>query len=341
MQQMEWLEMNQQSKNTDRRKISSYVLNNLALIQVILSGIIALIFSQLLLAKTESIVNGNQKITIRYASELNSFEQQKTKKWLQNVTDSLLMIYQKWPKDKFEINVRVTARGRGPVPWGQVERDNTDKVTLYINPDYGFDAIEDDWTVYHELSHLLLPYRGYGDLWISEGLASYYQNILQARSGRLNEKQFWDNIISGFERGKDQSRWSEVSLSTISDNMRRYKEFMRVHWSGVLFWLQADVKLRTVSQNRQSLDTLLQKLKICCENTEMSAREIMSKLDKLSGYKIFLTSFNKFRKSYKMPDYMPLIKHLGVQKNNKLIEKNEQAESADIAKKIFTGNGVH
>ncbi len=308
---------------------------------IVLIGIKTLFVSQQLLAQEETISHGKQNIVVIYSSGFNTFEKQQTGNWLKKVTNSLLMIYGEWPKDKFEINVRVTARGRGPVPWGQVERDNTDKVTLYINPDYGFDAIEDDWTVYHELSHLLLPYRGYGDLWISEGLASYYQNILQARSGRLNEKQFWDNIISGFERGKGQSRWSEVSLSTISDNMRRYKEFMRVHWSGVLFWLQADVKLRTVSQNRQSLDTLLQKLKICCENTEMSAREIMSKLDKLSGYKIFLTSFNKFRKSYKMPDYMPLIKNLGVQKNNKLIEKNKQAESADIAKKIFTGNGVH
>ena len=36
-----------------------------------------------------------------------------------------------------------------------------------------------DWTASHEFAHLLLPY--VSDKWVSEGVASYYQNVLQAR----------------------------------------------------------------------------------------------------------------------------------------------------------------
>ena len=306
---------------------------------LLLGCLISVVLSVQVLAKTEIIINGKQKITVNYSDKFTRKEQKQSALWLKKVTASLLKIYGQWPKDRLIILVRKTSRGHGAVPWGEVERNDINKVTLFINPGYGFKAIADDWTVFHELSHLLLPYRGYGDLWISEGLASYYQNILQARSGQLNEKQFWDNIIRGFERGKAQSRWPEVNLSTISDDMGQYREFMRVHWSGVLFWLQGDVKVRTLSQNRQSLDTLMYKLKICCQNQEMSAREIMSKLDKLSGYKIFTTSFYEFRKSLKMPDYKPLIKNLRLVKGNKLNKKNIQADYGDIAKKIFNGNG--
>lgn len=285
-------------------------------------------------AKTGSIINGKQKIKVNYSEKFTRKEQQQSAIWLKKVTVSLLKIYGQWPKDRLIISVRKTSRGHGPVPWGEVERNDINKVTLFINPDYGFKAIADDWTVYHELSHLLLPYRGYGDLWISEGLASYYQNIIQVRAGRLSESQFWDNITSGFERGKKQTRWSNMTLAKISDNMRQYRDFMRVHWSGVLFWLQLDVKVRWLSHNQQSLDTLLLRLKICCENEDMSAREIMHKLDKLSGYKIFMPTFIQFRESYKMPNYIPLLRKLGVKKINK------QAQFFYLAKKIVAGSGA-
>lgn len=42
-----------------------------------------------------------------------------------------------------------------------------------------------DWTATHELSHMLLPYVASRDRWLSESLASYYQNVLRARDGRL------------------------------------------------------------------------------------------------------------------------------------------------------------
>ncbi len=40
-----------------------------------------------------------------------------------------------------------------------------------------------DWTATHEFSHLLLPRISWRQKWISEGFASYYQNVLMARAG--------------------------------------------------------------------------------------------------------------------------------------------------------------
>ena len=58
-----------------------------------------------------------------------------------------------------------------------------------VNPESSMQEITNDWTAFHELSHLLIPYRGHGDLWFSEGLATYYQNIIQARAGVLSEAE--------------------------------------------------------------------------------------------------------------------------------------------------------
>ena len=293
-----------------------------------------------LIAKTDTITNGKQVIKVDYSYKFNRSELQQTEQWLKDVTDSLLMVYGEWPKDEFEIIVKSTHRGRGPVPWGQVNRDDPNRVSLFINPDYGFDAVSDDWTAYHELSHLLIPYRGYGDLWISEGLASYYQNIIQARSGMLNERQFWNKLISGFERGKRQTNYSHLKLSKVSDNMRRYRNHMRVYWSGVLFWLTADLEIREQSNNKQSLDSLLKQLKYCCEKRDMSSTSIMRKLDQLYGGKTFTPLFYKFRNSYKIPDYQPILKSMGIEKSNRWsrLRINKNARLANLSEQIFLGN---
>jgi hypothetical protein len=66
-----------------------------------------------------------------------------------------------------------SARGADPVPWGRIHRGPIDKVELYTAPRAQFDKLMRASTGYHELAHLLIPYRGWGDVWFSEGLASY------------------------------------------------------------------------------------------------------------------------------------------------------------------------
>ena len=49
---------------------------------------------------------------------------------------------------------------------------------------------------------MLMPYISSRDRWLSEGLASYYQNVLRARDGRLTDTQAWQLLYEGFQRGK-------------------------------------------------------------------------------------------------------------------------------------------
>ena len=63
-----------------------------------------------------------------------------------------------------------------------------------MDPDRPLDDLRTDWTATHEFSHLLLPYVSRRDRWLSEGLASYYQNVLRARDGRLSETDAWRKL---------------------------------------------------------------------------------------------------------------------------------------------------
>lgn len=307
------------------------------------------------LARAELIEYSDQTIHIQYASSLNKAQRDQTYDWLQQVADALRTVYGKWPKDRINITVKTSTSNSSPVPWGQVTRGTPDEVLLVINTGAGFKQINSDWTAFHELSHLLIPYRGYGDLWFSEGLATYYQNIIQARAGLMSEPGLWNKLASGFERGQQQNNLSHLDLEEISDNMRKYRNFMRVHWSGVHYWLSADIKLRQLSQNKMTLDSVLKQLKDCCYNRSMSAAAIAEKLDQLVAInqpdknqpamnqqviKIFKPAFDKYKTSHAMPDYAPILSSLGVHYNHQdSVVLSADAPNADIRKRIFIGNG--
>jgi hypothetical protein len=263
--------------------------------------------------------------------------------WLQRVAGALLTVYGEWPKDKFDITIERSSSSHSPVPWGQVSRGDTDNVLLVINPDFDLQEITSDWTAFHELSHLLIPYSGDGDMWFSEGLATYYQNIVQARAGLLSEAGLWGKLASGFERGRKQNQLSHLDLTEISDNMRKYRNFMRVHWSGVHYWLSADIQLRLQGQNKTTLDNLLKQLKNCCQHRSMSAAAIAEQLDQLAGASIFKRRFDEYRISRAMPGYKSVLAGLGVITGQQDYEYNvalmADAPNADIRRSIYKGNG--
>jgi len=281
------------------------------------------------------ITQGAQRITISYDSSLDDVERKMTHLWLQKVTGSLLTVYNAFPQDNFHISIERSTNPTSPVPWGQVERGNPINVRLVINPDLGYDELIGDWTAFHELSHLFLPYRGYGDVWFSEGLATYYQNLIQARSHLFDEVALWDKISAGFERGRREQAWSRSNLTDVSDNLRETRQFMRVHWSGVLYWLNADVELR--KHNRGTLDDALKQLKACCETHFMSAEAIAWKLDELMSVQVFESLFDKYSESYRIPEYQPLLTELGVIQNKGVdgISIDDTAPLADIRRQIY------
>jgi len=301
-----------------------------------LVSLLLLVFTTGVFAQMDEIHYGDQRVDVLYGEGLGMSDRQQTYRWLQTVTNALRTVYGELPLNAFTINIQKSAGAADPVPWGQVKRDPTN-VLLVINPALGFDEIQDDWTAFHELSHLLIPYQGYGDLWFSEGLATYYQNIIRARSQVISEADMWSELISGFERGQAQSQWSHLTLSDLSDNSRHYPAYMRIHWSGVHYWLSADIKLR---QHGLSLDMLLQKLKVCCWGQSLTALEISTKLDKLAGLDIFVPLFHQYRDSKTMPEYQLLLSRLGLVRNldsHDIVFKSD-APLVQTRRRIYHGN---
>lgn len=135
--------------------------------------------------------------------------------------------------------------GRG-VPFGMVSRGGGPQVLLLLGAEAVVGDVVDDWVAVHEFSHLLMPPVGVDDAWLTEGLASYYQNILRARIGLLTQRQAWEGLRDGFQSGADAAKRGPftVSLKGASARMHQEGRYLQVYWGGAAVILMLDVELR-------------------------------------------------------------------------------------------------
>ncbi len=233
--------------------------------------------------------------------------------WIESIATSLADVYGHWPRQEWQISVESTSGASGDsIPWAQVRRGAVDEVEFFVLSSASRESLVSNWTGYHELAHLLIPYQGWGDAWFSEGLASYYQNLLQARSGVISETQMWQKLLEGFERGRNDTRFDGRTLKTVSAKMRSEGGFMRVYWSGAWYFLAADVQLRHQSGGERSLDTALLKLNDCCASASMSVPDMVARLDQLNNVTLFSDLYRQAVDSTVLPPYEPLYDQLAI-----------------------------
>jgi predicted metalloprotease with PDZ domain len=182
---------------------------------------------------------------------------------------------------------------------------------------------------------MLVPYVSRRDKWLSEGIASYYQNILRARDGRLSEQQAWQRLHRGFERGRAQTRNETLAQATRSG----YQSIMRIYWSGAAMMLKADTELRLISNGRQSLDTALAGLQKCCIGSHRSwrARELFTELDRITGTTVFSRLHREHVSDVEFPNLSNTFKQLGLVSESESIRLDSEAPWGRIRFYIMKG----
>ncbi len=310
--------------------------------------ITALLLTVLLMPAGAGAVNLEVKrdgrvMELRIADDTSAAQMKIVEQWARHIADSLAAVYGHWPRARWRMsvypiggsNTGESRAGADAIPWAQVNRASIDTASFYILADATAEELINNWTGYHELAHLLIPYRGWGDMWFSEGLASYYQNILRARTGVLSEREAWQKLYEGFERGRADTVLNGQSLADVSRNLRRNGAYMRVYWSGAWYFLTADLELRRTSGGQESLDTALARLNRCCADEEMSVEDMVRTLDRENNTDLFQRLYQKSRAGTRMPDYSAQFHELGVQVANGSVQLSYSGASARLRSGIM------
>lgn len=223
--------------------------------------------------------------------------------WTRRIASSVVHEFGRMPLPSTQVVVIPTWSARGSVPWGAIQRGNGSGLFLVPNNGASMAELVEDWTLYHEFTHLYHPHLGSKGRWVAEGLASYYQNVLRAKAGVITSEYAWERMVAGFARGEQQTRRGR----TVVDG-----GLMRTYWTGAVMALELDIRLR--QQRRTTLGNVLGEFSDCCLPASRTWRPLrfMQKLDEISDSKMFTDTFREFSSAMDFPDYDNLLRSLNI-----------------------------
>ena len=248
--------------------------------------------------------------------------------WLRSTALQVNQTYGRFPNPALRIVVIPSGRssrgGDKAVYFGRVTRQGRETVELFVNADRPIAEFYDDWTATHEFSHLMLPLLSQRYRWISEGFASYYQNVLMSRAGRYTPESAWQRLGEGFARGAESR--PELTLNQASAGGIRAAR-MKIYWSGAAIALLADVELRRRSGGKESLDTVLGELQQCClpSKQRWSGIRLFEKLDSFLDEPVFMPLYRQHADAKGFPDMKPVLRDLGVRLGPDVATLNNRA----------------
>lgn len=288
---------------------------------------------------TEELDVGDGVFALEWRGEFEEADRSKLRSWLQSVAGTIKKLHGELPRQTTRIVLERFSseryRADSAVPFARVLRGRNQGILFYVNPANSLDDFVRDWTAYHEFTHLFIPFPGRTDIWFSEGLASYYQNVLQYRAGLLTEEQAWQKLYEGFERGRTDNRYPDYKLSQLCTSLRQTHAYMRIYWTGALYFLEAELRLRKRATNRMTLDHVLQEFGACCleERMRWNGREIAAEFDRIAGEDLFVPLFERYANTYAIPDFIPVLSAAGVSLRGDRVQAASQMTLSELLPK--------
>lgn len=253
-------------------------------------------------------------------------------RWIRAAVRAVDTFGEGFPHPRVHVVVVPAGPGWRPVAFGLVRRGGGPSVMLLPHGTASEEALTRDWTAVHELSHLAMPRMYEEDRWITEGLATYFQEVLRARAGLISREEAWEAIVRGLDRGRavgtGRTLWREAR------DMGRTGAYRRVYWSGALWALEADVGLR---RRGRSLDGLIaQRRSVLTEREVWRGRECLAALDRELPAPLLLPLAERYGDLRGFPEAGPLLRQLGVAERDGVVGFDDGAPLARVREAIMT-----
>jgi len=284
-----------------------------------------------LLTRRLQVPGGELRLAI--LPPVDARQQANVQRWAEQNVRALLAASGRLPMSSVQVLVVPLPGVAAAVPWGQVTRGGGSALKLFVGLDASEQALLGDWTLAHEFSHLLHPYLRVRGRWLSEGLASYYQNVLRARSGALTPNQAWSKLDAGFARGESEPNQYAQTLSSAAQGS--YRSTMRVYWSGAAFWLEAELALR--QQGGTDLADVLDAFarRHLPSNQQWQPERFMAELDAVAGTDLFAPLFARYDRAIAFPTLTDTYRQLGLGEKVGRLALTDAAPDAHIRDAIM------
>ena len=184
-----------------------------------------------------------------------------------------------------------------------------------------------NWVMTHEMLHMAVPSLPERHLWFDEGLATYVEPVARAQQHALTAEAVWTEWIDGMPKGMPRPGDRGLDLT---------HTWGRTYWGGALFFLLAEVEMRSRSANRVGLQQALRELgrRGADKEHDWSIEQTIAAADQGTGMQVLAGMYARMRASPAPPDLDGLFARLGVRRTGSGIEFDDSAPLADIRRSI-------
>jgi hypothetical protein len=231
--------------------------------------------------EVEQIEIGDSRVEVAVLDGLPPETRAAVVPWLRSAARMASLALGRFPRARAQVVVLPAPAAAEPVRYGMMNRGGGSSALMLLSANATRGALERDWVALHEFCHLLHPFVQRQDAWLSEGLATYFAEVLRARAGAEPEQLAWQRLYDGARLGTGVAR----GLGAESADMFQNASFKRVYWGGAAFALLADVAVRRYTQGRRSLPSVLGDVlgSWVHEPRAFSALEIAALIDRALG----------------------------------------------------------
>lgn len=227
-------------------------------------------------------------------------ERDKLTAWIATVVGSVEEKVAPYPFD-LHIHFYRTNAYDSPVSWANTIRSrHRQGVNVHVDPDFSRSALLADWTAYHELAHLFLPFLGRSNSWFAEGYASFMQYQLMHAAGVLTSEAMWANYRAKIERAARDYDMPDRNFIEAAPALRARRDYPTEYWGAAVYFLRVDSALRA---NGSSVPDIVSEYVRCCRDRRPSLDELVESLDRLAGLDLFERELDRLRRSRGFPEY--------------------------------------
>ncbi|GAB2934024.1 hypothetical protein GCM10027181_36520 [Rheinheimera gaetbuli] len=224
---------------------------------------------------------------LHWQHEFSAVEQLKLSQWLAFSSRATLSVLGPYP---FDMQLYLYRRaGDEPVPWANTWREHSQQVHFYVAPQFSKQQFIADWTAYHEIAHLALPFLGRRHAWFAEGFASYMQYQIMQQAGLIDSAATEINAKFAPQR---KHYVQPLSMADTAAQLMSQRRFAAGYWGGAQFFVVAERLL--LQQGKAPLHLQIQRYQQCCRLQDTSLTQLIQSLDKLSDSKLFSQLLQQF-----------------------------------------------
>lgn len=269
---------------------------------------------------------GNADFTVRVPDNELAASDADLTTYVQHGATAVIHYFGRFPMNRVNINIR--AVGGDGVRFGRTTPYDGGTITMLIGRDATAAALNSDWTLTHEMTHLAFPgTHGDNHAWLAEGMATYVEPIARAQVGYLTPQYVWNQFVDDMHKGEPQP--GDQGL----DNTHTWG---RTYWGGALFCLMADIGIRRATHNQKGLEDAFRHImrdKGTIEY-EWPIEMIFREGDQATGTHVLEDLYAAWKDKPVEVDLPKLWEQLGVAKQGDTVVFNDKAPEASIRKSI-------